>query len=108
MNAPKFTPGPWRAIAGRGGHGRVLVFTDEDEGERFIVAEVSLDTDDPTNAVALADARLIAAAPDLYEALRTCRAELRNYERTELGGPNPSALAAIDEANVALAKAEGR
>jgi hypothetical protein len=51
---------------------------------------------------------VIAALPLLAEALRSCRSELRNYERTEMGTPNSSALNAIDEADAALAAMEGR
>lgn len=65
MTAPKsearHTPGPWRA------HDDGFVTTDDDAAVR--ICEVDREgADDP--ATATADARLIAAAPAMYEALR--------------------------------------
>lgn len=61
MIAPQFTPGPWTPIADDGDWFVVA----REQGER-IVADV-----EPTvfSATTIANARLIAAAPELYDAL---------------------------------------
>ena len=84
-----FTPGPWRA-------GGSLAVWQEAGG---VVAQCywvsgAIDVD-----VAEANARLIAAAPELYEALRLIRAEQRE------GYCCDATRAAAD---AALAKAEGK
>jgi hypothetical protein len=92
------TPGPW-AIVGRYGN-----YKDEIAGPdgdaiaavwtRKAYPKASDPHDDPEGK---ANARLISAAPDLYEALKTClRAE---------GNLPPATVAA---ALAAIAKAEGR
>ena len=53
-------------------------------------------------------ASLIAAAPDLLDALRECVDSLRNYEKTDQGSWNDDVLNARDMARAAIAKAEGR
>ena len=92
MTAPGFTPGPWRF--GHYGDGeRCWVGPDYD---RPIVADVPRSVE--------ADARLIAAAPELFEALQA------------LLGPFPGAVheaararrEAEERARVVLAKAGGR
>lgn len=82
------TPGPWSAD-----HDNVR--TPADGG---MVAKVAGDTD----AQAYANARLIAAAPDLLAALR----DLVSAEGLPEGYANRAML--IDAARAALAKAEGR
>lgn len=92
MSTPKHTPGPW---------------TVEDRTERLAIfptvgdAEIASITweDDEDEDVALADAHLIAAAPDLLEALKAfVAAPLDGAERAD----------AFYAARAAIAKAEGR
>ena len=59
--------------------------------------------DDQAFAIQLANARLIAAAPDVTEALKSCLNYIENTE-SELG----IRLTCGDAARAALAKAEGR
>jgi hypothetical protein len=59
-----------------------------------------------------ADARLIAAAPELYEALRQCRLELDYCQqqlaaRGQTGHPEDSVSRALKAGRAALAKARG-
>lgn len=94
------TPGPWRVLSTR--ETRV--------GGPRITAEGST----PFRSVAIADvwgnedetlanARLIAAAPELLEAIKLCVATLDgNF------GPNHRNAPAIDAAVAVIAKAEGR
>jgi hypothetical protein len=63
---PKHTPGPWEVAV----HGPYNVSIDAADGS-VTVAVLDCDTDDREAKAALArDARLIAAAPELVEALR--------------------------------------
>lgn len=99
MTKPAFTPWPWRVVG----------YADEDERDGavavvardgFIVAEVLKWPQQDANA------RLIAAAPDMYEALREC--------------PLPSTMGDVEEhyhrfydwynkhVTAAMSKAEGR
>jgi hypothetical protein len=80
----KFTPGPWR-IAGKG---------TIRAGDGWI--------GDTHWRNREANARLIAAAPDLYEAVRLLLADFADYPASE------RPCHAFDVARDALAKAEGR
>lgn len=90
------TPGPWQS----GFDLRVLATDDR----ATVVCQVS---GAPTNPVARADARLIAAAPDLLDAARLT---VLHFQRTHASGgfqgdDEHEAWAAL---NAAIAKAEGR
>lgn len=80
-----FTPGPWEA------HGCEVV------GSGFIVATVNWHSGHNHER---ANARLIAAAPDLYEALQDCAAVCAG-ETMSKGG----LVAALEKARDALARA---
>lgn len=101
----KYSPAPWNAVLQdqdlseawydiRSAHGSVAHLNEgarTDEGLRFLKA----------------DALLIAAAPDLYEALSALYIETYDCERlNNLGDPDDSY--AVRLAKAALAKAEGK
>lgn len=95
--ARKWTPGPWRVstsglgIIGQGLH-KVCSLLAKTKGTRD------------------ADAALIAAAPDLYEALKDAAEELRavaNQEFYDLYGASVSAADVLPKISAALAKARG-
>ena len=91
------TPGPWH-IEGRRGDAYWLsagINAHRDGPETY----VGLFDPEPENAEA--NARLIAAAPDLLEALKACVVDLDDSGQ-------PSAGAALEAAANAIAKAEGR
>ena len=104
-NQPKHTPGPWFAKrAGDGGYFEWYVGRD---GENCSIAEDITDpvTRDPSEA----NAHLIAAAPDLLEALKAIISDDMEDQKTaqEFGGfvlPDELRTAA----RAAIAKAEGR
>lgn len=103
MSKPAFTPGPWTIGKGADLTPIVMVPCHPSEGTGFAVACVN-----PLRRMGSvvgdmnANARLIAAAPDMYEALKTAEFKLSIHEE---GDDEPSgALATI---RAALAKAHG-
>jgi hypothetical protein len=101
----KYTPGPWAAEANG-------VFKDE---QRNPIASVY----DPEHTnhltdIAKANAQLIAAAPDMYEALKDLVKLLECDDPVEVGcscaytGTGAPLICAWCKAKQALAKAEGR
>jgi hypothetical protein len=83
MTNSKHMPGPW-AVAkhGRGEHGGIAIdATDPADGRDFEVCEVwGIDRDAKHDDRSRANARLIAAAPELLEALKRV---VRDYEDME-------------------------
>lgn len=69
MSEPKFTKGPWQTINISWDYSMII---DEDAAriaQVFIRDEVDEETQDKFEEIKEADANLIAAAPDMYEAL---------------------------------------
>jgi hypothetical protein len=99
----KFTPAPW----GTKPRGRVVAIAGNERG-----ATVWADFDALTPETCLANTHLIAAAPELYNALKACRAELDLLQDGSLRGIPNSVCALIPEriaaADAALAKALGQ
>lgn len=97
------TPGPWRWDESWG-----AIVVDRPDMQRLICpmwtgcdrACMGRDVVDED----LANARLIAAAPDLLEALKSCLPDLAHYVSKH--GPGPDKR--LDAARAAIAKAEGR
>jgi len=91
----KFTPGPWKLDGGTGKRGQLYVWSDRDErGKRYIgtyelcVAIVETNGRCEGGAVCWeeetqANANLIAAAPEMYEALEAANRALDKIERNE-------------------------
>ena len=67
MNKPKFTPGPWYAHDGWGEQDYVYYKTQNQTASNIIC---KVFTRPKTNKRGCPDAHLIAAAPELYEALK--------------------------------------
>ena len=85
----KHTPGPWRVDPESEEAYDIMA------GERRIVAQVLTQRDDAT--VATVNARLIAAAPELLEALEAAEKELQELDDSD----------ALFMARAAIAKAKG-
>lgn len=102
----KHTPGPW-VIGGQSEGGKYINING---GGRIIARVMFSKPTDPFPADD-ANARLIAAAPDLLEALKKCRSELHLLKDGSVGGV-PNTIAAliherIELADAAIAKATG-
>ena len=101
MSETKYTPGPWRT-------------SDEFNHESVVGPDRRMVADCAVLPVAGGDgleanrsnARLIAAAPDMAEALKACIDALRNLGAHQ--SPNMIGAAALTEARAALAKARGQ
>ena len=89
MNQTKFTPGPWLFSSYKSGNSVIVI-----DGKEFDVATVNYPNRD-------ANAHLIAASSDLYEALDALKAELFLHAEGNYFRP------LLDKAEIALAKARG-
>ncbi len=69
----KFTPEPWGKLQVSGDRKTISIRNDHDGWHRL---EVDVDSDDCDFDTAMANARLIAAAPDLFNALWTLLEEV--------------------------------
>jgi hypothetical protein len=105
MSEPKWTPGPWEVVEPTAIDYRAPLVYGADRQSLVAGAE----SGGPIRAVsaseARANARLIAAAPELYQALS---ALLRHFERKFVGWP--ATVGEVDARNrtiAALAKARG-
>lgn len=117
MGELKATPGPWVALAiktrltGMASQplfddGRWVIFP-KDDTERLPLAEVDHGDDqyEPARKQAEHDAHLIAAAPELYEALEDMLAESFGAEKS--CGHDFTCICPEEKARAALAKARG-
>lgn len=98
---PKYTPGPWQTSEQfNGTHQQTIAIHGPDFQE---VCEVNT-TMSIGEVQMIANAHLIAAAPELLEALKFCKAALAFYMGQEKEGPK-SAETALHKAAMAVAKA---
>ena len=98
---PKHTPGDWLAKRAEGG-GYVEWHIGRDGEARAIASDI---TDPVTGLPSKANAHLIAAAPDLLEAVDTLTLVIG---LTPILGNKQALQEALDAARAAIAKAEGR
>ena len=99
-NETRWTPGPWEF-----NKGRVVQKGETQFWSAIRVSGVSLATGYvPPDDVAYANAHLIAAAPELYEALLVAREYLQGFVSTTMREPDIDNLETVD---AALAKARG-
>ena len=119
MSEKKFTPGPWvsnpRTIlygGMRAEDGYVINALGGERAAWYGLAQVVTETEDgDRNIEGVANAKLIAAAPDLYDALElTLQAcySLEEYQHNVLGDDSQYQTGSlIEQAKAALAKARG-
>jgi len=121
MSESKHTPGPWCIVRyaaidadGKDAQTSITAYADENGEEGAGVATVNRWSygDDPPTAESEANARLIAAAPDLLEALKSAEAVLetasRYFPKSIRNGDRFSLHNVLKNAvKPAIAKAEG-
>lgn len=98
----KHTPGPWRAFLNKG------VIGVAPANGQYRAGDIAICSDHDsrrTNEEAMANARLISAAPDMLEALEALHDEIDEYQRiNNLGGHDNHVM---KQARAAIAKAKG-
>ena len=95
---PTYTPGPWVFT-----YGAVYQCSDMDDDEGICIAKADGNSPHTLPTERDANCRLIAAAPELLEALEDCYAFIVNGEE---GGSEPR-QDVINQAKAAIAKAKG-
>lgn len=105
----RHTSGPWQSVTAEDWDGATI----QTQGGRIVACCDGCDipgaTREPTTEEAKANARLIAAAPELLDALRWFADELPSIIRTSCPEGVPMIVSdAHDKARAAIAKAEGR
>ena len=107
MSETKWISGPWHVdpdLVLRRGY--TAISAEDHYGLAQVVSRMDdADEDDEYTATLEASARLIAAAPELYEALEECKRVLSDLQSTQLEGTRTRA--AWEKARAALAKARG-
>ena len=99
---PAHTPGPWKVRVSHNGALRGYSIEHEDETLRSIVASNWEHELCEEHGNSLPNARLIAAAPDLIDALEAVLPDLEHYVATH--GPGPDKRLAIARAAIAKAR----
>lgn len=101
-----FTKGPWHFDGYP--EGQVYEVSSGGNDDRIVcLCEFELEGDDrtwPRMGESQANARLISAAPELYEALVEAREQMEIWASSDL---DPDLAAAIEQTDAALAKARG-
>lgn len=106
MSPPAFTPGKWFAVdRGRKGEPMMSVMAERLAGRGPSHEVAMCATGDSPQAMESANARLIAAAPELYKAARLAEAALARGHWID-GSTDPEAVA-LFALRAALARAEG-
>lgn len=99
----KHTPGPWKVVRDRGGHWGMVDVEGPGVGGRMVVGFLSASNADYHQGVRIvADANLIAAAPDLLKAAKRALSVLKATGESVRPG---NALGALQDA---IAKAEAQ
>lgn len=108
----KHTPGPWALSTVRTQVGwchKVGPFPSRRGESHACVYEDGISNSPPVDSELLANARLIAAAPELLEVLRALVEQVANVKVVHIPGADPKRFHdAFTEARAAIAKAEGK
>lgn len=110
MSEAKFTPGPWELETVRTQVGVCHKIGKLGSSTRITSACLYDDcySDKPGDLQLLADAHLIAAAPDMYEALKAAREKALASIPSAIGFTQGDLQAIANICNVALKKASGQ
>lgn len=104
MTEAKHTPGPWHGTTYIDPSSIAISSEDREERSAVPVCEVSVGFNEPFNGEQIANARLIAAAPDMLEAAKNARTVILNF--VEAHGDSGASLI-IRQLDSAIAKATG-
>jgi hypothetical protein len=96
--SPKHTPGPWDYQIVRNGDDPQYPELRVYDADRDAIIQQSQSGYDTITAITIEDAWIIAAAPEMLEALKDCRDLIENMRVEEL----------LMQVEAAIAKAEGR
>ena len=102
-NVATHTPGPW-TYKGKSGDGKRQFVESDMKRDSWDCCRVEVDSDDCNYDMAVANARLIAAAPDLLSA---CESALRFHDAFSTHTAPRLLQACADKLRAALAKARG-
>ena len=97
----KFTPGPWRVMGPYGGITRPWIDADLNGSKRSII--ICGTEEDERGIVGISNAALIAAAPDMYAALK----DLLALPQNQCGNCDDESECKFCRASAALSKARG-
>lgn len=106
---PKFTPGPWEIREmGEGDERQAMIFCGGGASKRNVALTTRRCTKEEKSCI-LADARLIAAAPNLFEACKEVADEIEGcFSEVELLNDESLLGGFRDKLRAALAKALGQ
>lgn len=114
MSKPKFTPGPWKAgknpcmTTVLDGHEGKAIYTDKPNDPHHIAwANAENSEGDLDIKTALANAALIAAAPDMYAALEEILGDLDTFPQVAPGVDHPEVFDLKLKLRKLLCKARG-
>lgn len=100
----RHTPGPWTMLHASSQSESADIVRADDTNDR-----VAMTCPDSTEGVEIANGCLIAAAPDLYEALRELNIWFSEaFDKVDLGHYKADVHKKFDKAKTAIAKAEGK
>lgn len=101
----KHSPGPWKIGFGCGDQDEYFTVVDRD-GEAVTDYSVSNHDVAMSHGQMVANARLIAAAPDLLAALERLTVHLSRYDLDGMFGHDEQFMCAVENATEAIAKAK--
>ena len=103
MGISKHTPGPWIVCTPSDSTDYLCIEEDSQlVGEASTIAEVNLGGEGISEQIGSANARLIAAAPELLEVLYECKSFLETQKEFGLDVPE------LDHVRAVIAKAKGK
>ena len=100
------TQGPWKVLENARGNGKICVCTSSGAPVHAVICEIDIRSIGTDYLIRLANANLIAAAPDLLAALNSVLEDLCDFQDAypDLSGQFDGTFSKI---NAAIAKAEG-
>jgi len=104
MKTHTHTQGPWKVLENARGNGRICVTTANGAPVQAVICEIDVKSVGTDYLIRLANANLIAAAPDLLAALSRIIGGHADLGEIDL---STDERAALDEGRAAIRKAEG-